>query len=178
MIHPARDPCFLIFPRIAYSRNHAKTASGYGPLEWAGVSAVSAARRSAAVQSMKRDFRETVQAHGNDGRACPDRCVSVQLPVAPGSGAVLARAFCIKNDRNVSRQSNLPAMGMPAKHHIETRIRRVPIDLGCVGQQNGHGIARNAPTRGIQVMCLEVVRVVHACEIDDLPAARNRGRFD
>ena len=49
--------------------------------------------------------------------------------VAPGTGSEPTRAVRIQGERDTPREADLPAVGMPAKHQIESGVGSVAINL-------------------------------------------------
>jgi len=75
-----------------------------------------------ALEVMKRNFRKTINADGNDRCPDTDRGISHHVAMFPWSRAHMPWQNRIESDLDRSRQTDLTPMGMTAHKQIETAV--------------------------------------------------------
>ena len=91
--------------------------------------------------------------------------------MSPCASAESARQIGFKQDRNATRQANLPTMRMSAQHQVEAGVGGLPINFRSVRKQDRDSTMWNIRRRFFDVVCAIEMCVVDPREVDRTPTA-------
>src|SRR4051794_37211020 len=126
---------------------------------------------------MQRDLRQAIKADWYDTRADTARGVAGHPAIGPRPRDDPSRHHAAANYRHATGQADLATMSMAAEHQVETRMRRLPIDLRRMRHQDRTFAGWNLGGCLLDVVGTEIMRIVDPGDMDCLIAALNRHGF-
>jgi hypothetical protein len=128
-------------------------------------------------QLMQSDFRSAEKTCRVGGGAGAPRGVAEHVARLPASSYVAAVAGTVSQDRNLSRQADLTAMGMSAEIEVGPSRDRLRNNFGGMCQQDFESVRRDSGISCSKVMSPIEVRIIDSEQVQRLRLAVDRQRF-